>query len=477
MNQPLPSYPDYKPAGLPWLAQVPAHWEVKRNKYLFRERDARSQTGAEELLTVSQYTGITKRADRRKHTEELLTTAASLVGYKLVDRHDLVINIMLAWNGSLGISDFNGIVSPAYCVYKPTSTDDPRYFHYLFRTPLYKAMYKAVSTGVVDSRLRLYSDKFFALPALLPPLPEQQRIVAFLDGKTRQIARLLRNKRQLIKLLTEQKQALIHRAVTQGLDADAPRKDSGVAWLGEVPAHWEVKRFRTLITNIEQGWSPQCESQPAQEGQWGVLKVGCVNNSVFTISENKALPAELIPIPEYEVQPGDLLMSRANTRELVGSAALVRNTQSKLLLCDKLYRIKLKDSILPEYAELFLNTKTTRWQIESVTSGASSSMQNISQGVVRDLIVFLPPQKEQQDIINYVQNDTDLIDQTITRAQREIELIQEYRTRLIADVVTGRVDVRQLADLTCGEDEPADTGMELEDEETEEKLAEAEADE
>lgn len=435
MNQPLPAYPDYKPAGLPWLKQVPAHWEIKRNKYLFRERDARSQTGAEELLTVSQYTGITKRADRRKHAEELLTTAASLVGYKLVDQNDLVINIMLAWNGSLGISDFNGIVSPAYCVYKPTSTDYPRYFHYLFRTPLYKAMYKAVSTGVVDSRLRLYSDKFFALQALLPPLPEQQRVVAFLDGKTRQIARLLRHKRQLIKLLQEQKQALIHRAVTQGLDAAAPRKNSGVAWLGEVPAHWEVKRLKDEFHCLNRTRIPL--SSP-ERGQMTVR-----------IYDYYGASGVIDKVDDYLFDDELLLIAEDGANLVLRNLPLAIIARGKFWVNNHAHILKPKNGSLEYFAHLLECINYTPW----ITGAAQPKL---TKDRLMAIQIPVPTPEEQCRIVEFIKADTQLLDQTVEQAKREIELIQEYRTRLIADVVTGQVDVRHLAVAAAAPDELAE---------------------
>ena len=139
----LSPYPDYKPSGTEWLGDVPAHWEVRRLKYVLRERDIRSLDGSEQLLRVSQYTGVTQRMPTG-HGEEPDTRAESLVGYKCVAPNDLVVNIMLAWNGSMGVSQFPGIASPAYCVYRFGENAHPWYFHHLLRSPTYKARIKAV---------------------------------------------------------------------------------------------------------------------------------------------------------------------------------------------------------------------------------------------------------------------------------------------------------------------------------------------
>ena len=229
----LHPYPTYHPSGVEWLGDVPTNWEMRRFKYLLQERDDRSADGSEQLLRVSQFSGVTERK-RVDGGEGPDTRAASLVGYKCVRRHDLVVNIMLAWNGSLGISQFHGIASPAYCVYQFLVDAYPWFFHYLLRSQVYRSYIKTASTGVVDSRLRLYTDDLYQLYAPLPPLPEQAAIVRYLDHADRRIRRYVGAKQKLIALLEEEKQAVINQAVTRGLDPNVPLKPSGVDWLGDV---------------------------------------------------------------------------------------------------------------------------------------------------------------------------------------------------------------------------------------------------
>jgi type I restriction enzyme S subunit len=151
--------------------------------------------------------------------------------------------------------------------------------------------------------------------------------------------------RRLIVLLKEKRQAVISHAVTKGLDPTAPMKPSGIDWLGDIPAHWSIQPIKHLICLFEQGWSPQCDSNAAAEDEWGVLKVGCVNGGVFRPEENKALPKNLEPIPKLGVRAGDLLISRANTRDLVGSAAVALCDFERLMVCDKLYRLRCKSNL------------------------------------------------------------------------------------------------------------------------------------
>ncbi|EGD59096.1 type I restriction-modification methylase S subunit [Novosphingobium nitrogenifigens DSM 19370] len=291
----------------------------------------------------------------------------------------------------------------------------------------------------------------------LPPFAEQEAIAGFLDREVGKIDRLAAEQERLIALLKEKRQAVISHAVTKGLNPNAPLKDSGIEWLCQIPAHWEVVRIKHVVVTIEQGWSPQCDATPADgPEQWGVLKVGCVNGDRFNASENKALPDDLEPLPELSLRAGDLLISRANTRELVGSAALVEQDHDHLLLCDKLYRLRLQTSVAsPEFLTLFLRSSMVRGQIEIAASGASSSMLNIGQSVILEMALPLPPLGEQGEIATWILKCREQIEALINDAQSAITLLQERRAALISAAVTGKIDVRAAAANTTVEMEPA----------------------
>lgn len=276
----------------------------------------------------------------------------------------------------------------------------------------------------------------------LPPLETQRAIADFLDKETARIDALIAAKENLLAILAEKRRALVTQAVTRGLDPDVPMRDSGIPWFGEIPAHWEVTRLKFLLHGIEQGWSPQCDNYPAGPKDWGVMKTGCVNGDTFDENENKRLPDDLDARTEYEIHPGDFLMSRANTTALVGSAALVRQVRPRLLLCDKLYRLRVEHSRLDtEFLEMFFNTPVGRYEFERDASGASGSMQNISQDAVRNLWVAVPPRTEQATIV------TETI-QTLLRAaavaattRETLDLLRERREAVIAAAVTGQLNV------------------------------------
>jgi type I restriction enzyme, S subunit len=297
------------------------------------------------------------------------------------------------------------------------------------------------TTGIQNLDAGAYLDTLMAFP----PLPEQERIADFLDWKTSQIDELIAKKRELIEKLKEKRLSVITQAVTKGLNLDAPMRDSGAPWLGQIPRHWGLKRMRFACSRIEQGWSPQCENQPADEDGWGVMKVGCVNGDTFDPLENKALPIQVDPLPEYEIHPNDILISRANTRGLLGSAALVPyGTRPKLILCDKLFRLILEREFDAAYLVYYLRTPAARFQYEREATGTSGSMQNIGQDTVKNVLVPVPPGPEQVAISEFLAKQAERVGQLLRGIEDAVARLVEYRSTLIIAAVTGKIDVRHL---------------------------------
>lgn len=202
-----------KDSGIEWIGKVPEHWNKTRVKDLFTESKRKSITGEETLLSVSEYSGVTQKKDNIGE-DEFLTNATTLVGYKICCVDDLVINIMLAWKRGLGVSPFNGIVSPSYAVYSPSKLVCSAYFHYLFRSERAIVEFKCNSTGIIESRLRLYTDSFYALEVAIPEYKEQKAIADYLDIKTTHIDRIVETINTQIENLKELRKTLINDVVT-----------------------------------------------------------------------------------------------------------------------------------------------------------------------------------------------------------------------------------------------------------------------
>lgn len=201
-----------KDSGIEWIGEVPEHWEVKRMKDIFFERKELSLTGEEDLLSVSEFYGVARRKDKMNSDEEFESRADSLVGYKICKAHDLVINIMLAWKTGLGISDNDGIVSPAYAVYEGRNIAS-HFYHYLLRSGMYVKEFKRHSKGIIDSRLRLYNDRFNNISAIYPPLPEQRAIATYLDDKCAKIDTIVSNLDKQISRYADLKRSLIDEVI------------------------------------------------------------------------------------------------------------------------------------------------------------------------------------------------------------------------------------------------------------------------
>jgi type I restriction enzyme S subunit len=443
----LKPYPEYKESGLPWLGRVPSHWQYRRTKFLFRERLTKGFPN-EPLLAATQTKGVVKKTD---YGERTVTAMKDFHLLKLVMPGDFVISLR-SFEGGIEIAHCRGIISPAYTVLEPRTETRRNYYRHFFKSPDFIRNLTLFVTGIREGQNIDY-ERLSRAYMPLPPEAEQEQIGRFLDWANGRLERAIRAKRKVIELLHEQKQAIIHKAVIQGLDPNVPKRDSGIPWLGEIPAHWDVRRLKHSTTPIEQGWSPQCDAQPADSNEWGVLKVGCVNKDVFRPEQNKKLPGSLQPDPDLEIRDGDILVSRANTRELLGLAALAENPPAKRMLCDKLFRFRAKGELFNErFLVSVLRSKPCREQIESATNGASSSMQNIGQGVLKNLWTVSPTVVEQKQIVAYIAAATIPLTTAIDRYEREITLLREYRTRLVADVVTGKLDVREAA-LSLPEEE------------------------
>ncbi|MEP7217409.1 MAG: restriction endonuclease subunit S, partial [Bacteroidota bacterium] len=329
-------------------------------------------------------------------------------GYTLFFENDVVVAKITPCfengKGALVRGLFNGIGfgTTELHVLTPGPDLDGRYLYYLTVSEPFRKQGEAGMIGAAGQK-RVPEEFIRNFRLVVPSIAEQRSITSYIDRETARIDALIAEKGRVLTLLSEKRRALITRAVTRGVDDSAPIRDSGIPWLGMIPAHWKVERLKFHLGNIEQGWSPQCDNFPANEDEWGVLKVGAVNRWEFNPNENKRLPEDAEPLLEYQIALGDVLISRANTKELLGSVSIVRTIPPKLLLCDKLYRLVFNSVQLDkEFLVLFLRSLAGRYEFERDATGASSSMQNIGQDSVRNVWVPIPPSDEQRVITSYV---------------------------------------------------------------------------
>lgn len=400
-------YSEYKDSGAKWLGKIPKQWDVIKAKYLWNEVFSFSENGSENLLSVSQYDGVTQAKNESR--------SESLKGYKKVAKDNLVINIMLAWMGGLGVSEYNGIVSPAYCVYRLKKAANPKFMHYLYKTPMYLAEFARHSTGVIPSRWRMYTDDFGQVLTLIPPIDEQDKIVSYLDKVTSKIDEAIAQQQKMIDLLNERKQIIINNAVTKGLNPDAPMKDSGIDWIGEIPEHWEQKRLRFLC-NIKTGDKDTIDREDNGKYPFYVRSPKIEHINSFSFDGEAVLMA------------GDG----------VGAGKVFHYVKGKFGCHQRVYIIYNFKNVEGEYLYYYMQIKF-KHIIEQYS--AKSTVDSVRLFMLQNFNILIPSTQEQNNIISHIKNATVRIDKVISFQQRMLALLQERKQIIINDVVTGKVKV------------------------------------
>jgi type I restriction enzyme S subunit len=426
----LRPYGEYKASGLPWLGQVPAHWEVRRIKTVLRETDRRTTDGQGTLLSLTRVRGL---ITHREMTDRI-HSAKTLVGYKCYRPGQLVMNRMQAWSGMFGAGSIDGLVSPDYAVFDVLGSHSVSFLLERLKNPDLVAQFALESKGIGSGFNRLYTDRFGPIPVPLPPPDEQAAIVRFLDWANGRLERAIRAKRKVIALLNEQKQAIIHRAVTRGLDPSVPLKDSGVPWLGEIPAHWEVRRIKYLLREID---------ERSSTGNEPLLSMRMHHGLVLFAEHFSRAPQAATLVGFKVVRPGHFVVNRMQA----GNGVIFASELTGLVSPDYAVFQPIGDANVVFLGELF-RSRAVRAKFRSESKGlgtGSSGFLRLYNDRLGAIHVALPPRTGQEAILNGLDDKLIGIDTTIARLEREITLLREYRTRLVADVVTGKLDVRDAA--------------------------------
>lgn len=428
----MKEYEKVKPSKNPYLQTIPEHWFEYRLSQIANNRVVRHKEN-EELLSVYLTYGVMKYADTVK--TQVHKPSEDLSNYKYVEVGNLVLNNQQAWRGSVGVSQYRGIVSPVYYVLELSNRFNHRFANYLFRNHSMVDQYVSSSKGVGSIQRNLYYPYLKNIIVSFPPKEEQDQIVRYLDSKLAKINKFIRNKKRLIELLKEQKQAVINQAVTKGLDPDAKMKPSGVEWLSVVPEGWEVRPLKRVTSINKLSLSNSVDSNK-------IINYIDISTVGFTELKQEPVSYKFSEAPSRArriVCHGDTIISTVRTylKSIFyideSFDGFIASTGFAVLTPSKLINKKLLNYSLS--AEYFLNS------VAKHSIGVSYPA--ISETVLARLKVVIPKNiDEQKEILNYVTKKIKTIDQTIDRIQKEIDLITEYRTSLISAVITGKVDVR-----------------------------------
>jgi len=432
MNE-LKPYPAYKDSGVPWLGEMPEHWNIERAKRLFRKMD-RAIQDSDDVVTCFRDGIVTLRKNRRVRG---FTESIKEIGYQGIRRGDLVIHAMDAFAGAIGVSDSDGKGTPVYSVCEPAPGVDSHFYAYMIREMARSQWIQALAKGIRERSTDFRFTDFGIQQVPLPPLPEQAAIVSFIDHADRRISRFIRTKLKLIKLLEEQKQAIIHRAVTRGLDPNVRLKPSGVEWLGDVPEHWEVRKLRSLFKLHGSGTTPLGDDYYGGDVSW--VMTGDLQDRVLSRTKRTVTDKALNEVSALRLYPaGSLLVAMYGAT--IGKTGILSMDACTNQACCVLAEPREDGNVV--YFQAVVNIARP----ELVRQSYGGGQPNINADVVRSLRIPVPPKAEQDIIVEQLKVKGTFLDEAVAQTQREISLIREYRTRLIADVVTGKLDVREAAD-------------------------------
>lgn len=434
----LKPYPEYKESGLPWLGAVPKHWGLIPNRGLVRRRKVLvgDRHSAYQLLSLTKQGVIIRdiSTGKGKFSSEMGTSQEVRTG-------DLVFCLfdVPETPRTVGLSRQFGMITGAYTVFEPTRVANSKYFELFYIAMDDRKLLSPLYSGL---RNTIPAERFLGTKSPQPPPDEQAAIVRFLDWANGRLDRAIQAKRKVIALLNEQKQAIIHRAVTRGLDPSVPLKPSGIPWLGDIPRHWELRRLKSLcrfVTSGSRGWA-----RYYADAGFVFLRIG----NISTTSVNLRLKHITYVTPTAGAEgertraiPDDLLLS---ITAQIGAVGVVPKGLGEAFVNQHTALIRLKrGESVPHWVAYGLLSSFGKDQCRLMTNGGTKI--GLTLDDVRCLVVLLPPIEEQAAIVTGIERQTGALDVGISRLEREIELLREFRTRLVADVVTGKLDVREAA--------------------------------
>lgn len=455
-------YPAYKSTDLPWLPNIPEHWDVVRAKNLFTRMN-RPVSADDEVVTCFRDGEVTLRKKRRL---EGFTESLKEIGYQGICPGDLVIHQMDAFAGAIGVSDSKGKGTPVYICLQPKGHISNWYYAYLLRYMAKSGYIKALYRGIRERSSDFRWETMCKLDFPVPVIAEQEQIVRYLDSMTAKINKLIRAKKKQIALLQEQRQAIINHAVTKGLDPNVEMKDSGIDWIGEIPKDWIINKISWLFGFIGSGTTPPNNNQYLfyENGTIPWINSGDLyqNDKFIQKIARKVTTNALMSCSALKQYPKGTIVT-AMYGASIGNMGITMESACCNQACCCLSMPK--SSLSTDFAFYLLSSCKKHWVEQSYGGG----QQNISQDIIKSTRIPIPPKEEQIQIVSYLDVNLRNLNKLISQYEHIIVLLQEYKNSLISSVVTGQIDVRNIPvedvipDDLIPEDDPT---TEIEDEPT-----------
>lgn len=415
-------YEYYRETASPFLKEVPSHWEDTRIGRGYAEKSIGNNDG-EQLLSVFLNRGVVSYTDT--DMKQVHKPSEDMSAYQLVEPGDFVLNNQQAWRGSVGVSSYRGIVSPAYIVMTPIMDNNPRFMNYMLRETACTAQFVLASKGVGSIQRILSPIKLKSSIMVLPPRAEQDQIVRYLDWQVSKINRLIAAKRKEIERIQEH----LDKSIEIMFDEIASSSNDSIP-LGR------------HITSIESGTSVNSIMGTADNDSIGVLSTSCVYGNNFDLSQNKRVAPSDYGRVSCPVKKNTLIISRMNAPSLVGACGFSEKDDTRVYLPDRLWQVRFDNVLMPEYAWRYLSTKRIKSWFATIATGTSSSMKNITKPQLKSIQIPFPSLEKQAETVRRIKTLCDKCNAACHVFEESIMHLIDLRTRLISDVVTGQVDVR-----------------------------------
>lgn len=429
-------YPSYKNSGVEWLGDVPEHWYIFKSNKIFKQSNVRSYESDEQLTASQKYGVIPQSLYMKKEESKVVLALSGIDNFKHVDKNDFVISLR-SFQGGIELCFYDGCVSPAYTVLKPNKVINYSFWSYLFKSTIYISVLNTAVDGIREGKTISYTN-FGKIYINIPPLSEQAQIANYLDTETARIDNLINKQQKLIELLEEQRKSIISHAVTKGLNPNAPMKDSGVEWLGQVPEHWNISKLKYYLDGIKDGTHGTHVS--TTEGEL-LLSGKNIKNGKLVINDNE----RKISLEDHQKitangfpKKGDLLINVVGT---IGQSCIYE-LDTPISFQRSVCFLRANNKLEPNFLQRILESNLSQNQLKILTN--KSTIGGVYMGDLVELIIPVVPIKEQNKITDYLDKEIQEIVNCIDKQKLLIEKLKEYRASVISHAVTGKIDIREL---------------------------------
>ena len=429
---------EFKDSGIPWIGQIPKHWEIKRLKFILNERKENNKpVKTDFILSLTNEKGVIPYSEKGAQGN---ISKDDITGYKLAYPNDIILNSMNVVIGSVGLSSYFGAISPVYYALYSKENSNIKFYNYIFQTSVFQNSLKGLGNGILEIRMRIPMSNLNNVFLPLPPLNEQEKIAEFLDKKCEIIDKRLNNLERKIKSLKEYKKSLISECVTKGLNPkNIEFKDSGIPWIGQIPKHWEVIKMKyECFLKGRIGWQGLTTAEYIEEGAYLVTGVDFLNGNIDWQNCVRVSEWRFNQAPEIQIKNNDLLITKDGT---VGKIALTKDTPKQATLNSGVMLIRPKNKNYYEKFLFYILSSDQFWLWFSYINSGNTTIIHLYQNSFDNFSFTLPPLNEQKKIAEFLDKKCEKIDRLNENYTKQITALKEYKKSLIYECVTGKKEI------------------------------------